>query len=161
MNIAVSLHTFKYCAIGKHIRYSVCAINSKYLKNVLINERRPYSDFVERKSQNGVVFRPISKCVITNRYVHSSARKSVFDVDTNVKTDVVLYKNDSWYYTCLGYLAALQLAVWIYFAYHFVKFIKFLPEGEVYIFGIVPLHEKRWQIAIPSTFVCAGNYSIN
>lgn len=165
MSITVSLQTFKYSVFGKHIRYSLCAINSKYLKNVLINQHRQINDSAVRKPFNGSVFEAISKRVfVTYRNAISACRsahhKSVFDVDTNVKTDVLLYRNNSWYFIYLGFLAAAQLALWAYFAYNFLRYAQYMPEGEVYIFNLIPLHEKKWLYGIPFTFLCTGKYPI-
>ncbi|XP_065202681.1 transmembrane protein 223 [Planococcus citri] len=164
MNITVSLQTFKYSVFGKHIRYSLCAINSKYLKNVLINQHRQCNDSaVVRKPIHSSVFQAISKRVfITHRNTISAYRsahyKSVFDIDTNVKTDVLLYRNNSWYFSILGYLAALQLSVWVYFAYNYIRYARLIPESEneVYIFNLIPLHDTKWMYGIPFTFVCTG-----
>lgn len=158
MSITVSLQTFKYSVIGKHIRYSLCAINSKYLKNVVIYQHRQYSDSAVRKPITGSVFEAISKRVFITRHntISSVHHKSVFDVDTNVKTDVLLYRNDSWYFIYLGFMAAAQLAMWVFFAINFVRYAQYMPEGEVYIFNLIPLHEKKWMYGIPFTFLCTG-----
>lgn len=83
--------------------------------------------------------------------------RSILDVDTDVKKDVLLYELETNFFRLLNYLLALQLVLWLTFGYLFTKIRKFFNDEEVIVFGLFDVNDKRWKIVVPTSFIVTGN----
>lgn len=90
-----------------------------------------------------------------------SAHKSVFDINTNVTKDVLLYQLKSGFFFSLNFLLVGQLVTWFSFAYLFVRALQLVSDEDLQGVRVLDLTQKKWQIIIPSSFVFAGKLSLH
>lgn len=156
MNILLKFENRVFCNLSKPFRFS--CVPSKGCSNFISHSRcssnsSVTSELLVKPTVFSLIVRrlPASVSLITR-----SAYRSVFDIDTNVKKDVLLYEHDSTFFYALNFVLIGQLILFYTFAYLFVKAIRVLPNEELKQTRFLDLSQKKWQILIPSTFVFAG-----
>lgn len=132
-----------------------------YLQNRCLTDFRVLTNV----SVNSTVFYPIVRLTFSCRklnfsLIKRSGHKSVFDIDTNVKKDVLLYENKTDSFYVLNYLVVGQLIMWIAFAYLYMDTISIIPQEQLETVKILNMTDKKWQIGIPITFAFTGKHFI-
>lgn len=156
MNILLKFENRVFCNLSKPFRYS--CVPSKGCSN-FISHSRCSSNF---SVTNKLLVKPTVFSLIVRRLPASvslitrSTYRSVFDVDTNVKKDVLLYEHDSTFYYSLNYLLVGQLLTWTTFAYLFNEALGFVSDAQLKEVRFLDLSSKIWQVLIPLTFIFAG-----
>lgn len=156
MNILLKFENRVFCNLSKLFRSS--CVPSKRCINFISHSQCSSNFSVTHK----LLVKPTVFSLIVRRLPASvslitrSAHRSVFDVDTNVKKDVLLYEYDSTFFYSLNFLLVGQLITWTTFAYLFVEALKLVSDEDLKAVRVLDLSNKKWQILIPSSFVFAG-----
>lgn len=87
--------------------------------------------------------------------VSNKSSKSIFEIDTNVKRDTLLFENNSLTFEVLKYFVVLQFIFWSYAAYYCYVIIKEKKPDQLALFSI-NLNDRKWHYGIPTAFVVTG-----
>lgn len=163
MNLLHSFEKSLHSDLRKQIRCFWCVANTLHRNNVFVVKSRKFSDTrVSSHILTKIVFRPIVDRVFSKKYVNTaitrSQLKSVFDVDTNVKKDVLLYENKSEIFSVLNYLVPVQLVAWTTLSYGYIRNVSVLPPEYLNVFNLVDLNKLSWRYGVLAAFMFAGNY---
>ncbi len=148
-----------------HLRQPISSLfirNTKFV-DVVSPHERSFTSRVLVSPGKSTAFEPIvARGVFASKKVSLSVAiravyKSVFDVDTNVKKDVLLYVNDSAYYYLLNYFVVVAFVTWTSIAYFFKVAVRVVPDEHLKLFQYLDISQKKWQIIITTSFAFAGN----
>lgn len=161
MNFLYNLDKSLHCALQTSIRSFWSA------RNVFVLRGRNLHD--ASVNTKPIVFRPIGvrrnildrKVIAPTTAPHvRTYEKSVFDIDTNVKKDVLLYENRSTIFYFLNYLIPGQLAGWVALTYQYTQAVSVLPPEYLKVFNLIDLNDPRWKYGVGIAFALTGKYQL-
>lgn len=146
-NLRKQIRSF-WCATNQ-IHHTISFVSSSNLKEIRVNV---FNKPIICPPNIGSVFN--KKIAFTS--AASSHSKSIFDIETNVSKDVVLYENKSTLFSLLNYAVPIQFTVWSILSYGYVRVVNDLPPEYLTVFNLIDLNNPMWKHGVVIAFMFTG-----
>lgn len=163
MNLLHNFKTLFHFNFRKEIRSFWCATNQIH-RTISIVSSNNLKEIRVNVFNKPIICRPIIGSVFNKKFAFTSAgsshSKSIFDIETNVSKDVLLYENKSTLFSVLNYAVPIQFTVWSTLSYGYVSSVNKLPPEYLNVFNLIDLNNPMWKHGVVVAFMFAGNYPL-